>query len=387
MNIDKGSSQAAKAGLMKNWAGIVARAAERGELWILFRHFCRRLTWGLTILYSVFIALIWGGVKWVGETNVTTAFILYLPPFLWIAPMVPLLFLGLLFNRRCLIGQLLILLLVLWGWFGYEVGCRTEKSGAGARELTVMTYNRGQNMNQSLQPFKNAIKPDLIVFQEAAGRADGFLRSPEYSEFGHAESVGEFTLISRHPIKEGKLIPGSTSLKNSTSARFVIEWNNQLVSIYAVHLRTPRDVLRSYMRGAFLWGVIGLPGTPWTGKRLYYQKFWDEQIADSRKVLNAVSADPNPSIVAGDFNAAHTGRIHQMMTEDLWDAHMEAGHGFGFTFPGVTRNPLSLGGPWLRIDYVFYDSHWKAIECITEENRPSQHRAVAARLLLINNNR
>lgn len=376
--------KASKAGLITKWVGMVARAAENGELWNLFRQFFGRLTFWLTVLAGVCIALVWGGMQWVGEANVTVAFMLYLPPLLWILPVVPLLCLGLLFNRRCLIGQLVGLVLVLGGWFGYKPGGRNEGGRAGSRELTVMTYNRGQHMNQSLQPFKNAIKPDLIVFQDAAGRADGYLQSPDYAEFSHGMSVGEFTLISRHPIKEGVLIPGSASSKNNVLARFAIVWNDQIVSIYAVHLRTPRDVLRSYSRGAFLWGVIGLPGTPWAGKRLFYQKFWDEQISDCQTVLDAVLADPNPSVIAGDFNAPHTGRIHRMMTDHLGDAHMVAGRGFGFTFPGVSNNPLSLGGPWLRIDYVFYDRHWKAVECVTESGRPSQHRAVAARLALVN---
>lgn len=30
----------------------------------------------------------------------------------------------------------------------------------------------------------------------------------------------------------------------------------------------------------------------------------------------------------------------------------------------------------MRIDYIFYDRHWKAIECVTERDRPSQHRAL-----------
>ncbi len=345
----------------------------------------KRLTVWLTACYGVIFLATWLALKLVGERNITTAFLLYLPPFAWLLGLLPLLLLGLVFHWRCLAIQLSMGVLICWGWLGYGIvqGTDRHQSGSSAEVLSIMTYNRGQHMNQSLQPFKNATQPDLLVFQDAAGRAEGFLRSTDYAEFGHAVSVGEFTLLSRFPISENSLLPTHGPSKGARSARFVIDWNGRPVSIYAVHLMTPRDVLSSYMRGAFLWGIIGVPGTRWAEKRRHYQSFWDGQMADVEAILTAVGGDSNPCIVAGDFNAPHTGYIHGMMTNELRDAHAEAGQGFGFTFPGVTRNPLSLGGPWMRIDYIFHDSQWEALECITEKERPSQHRAVMAKLRFI----
>jgi endonuclease/exonuclease/phosphatase family metal-dependent hydrolase len=216
--------------------------------------------------------------------------------------------------------------------------------------------------------------------QEAAGRADGYLRAPDYSEFGHGLSIGEFTLLSRFPIKESSLLPASEPSRNAPAARFVVDWNGRQISVYAVHLMTPRGVLASYMRGAFIWGIIGIPGTPWAAKRRHYQSFWDLQFADVETILRTVKSDTNPCLAAGDFNAPSPGQIHSMMTNQFADAHTAAGHGFGFTVPGRTHNPLSLGGPWMRIDYAFYDRQWKAVECVTEKDRASQHRAVMAKL-------
>lgn len=362
------------------------RGLNEGRLFTKGRSILRQFTLWMTIFFAAYCLLIWAMLHWVGERNIATAFCLYLPPGIWLLPCIPLLVLGIFFHWRSLIVQLVLIGFFTWQWLGYrvEVGGKSSVVNGAQKYLTVMTYNRGQNMNQSLQPFKNATHPDVVVLQEATGRADGFLRSPNYAEFGHAVSMGEFTLLSRYPIKEQKLLQSAGSQRAARAARFVIDWDGQLISIYAVHLMTPRDVLRSYMRGAFLWGVIGLPGTPWAEKRRYYQSFWDGQIEDTQMIIDAACADSHPCILAGDFNAPHIGYLHQMLTRELQDAHALAGHGFGFTFPGVTHNPLSLGGPWMRIDYIFYDRRWEALECITESNRPSQHRAVAAKLRRIN---
>lgn len=360
----------------------LVEAAQNGGMKKFAAKAVRSLTFWLTLIYFLLGAGLCLAMRFVGEHNITTAFLLYLPPLIWFVPLVPLMFLGLVFHRRCLLAQLAMGGLLLVVWLGYSFSGHSLGAGDGDRtaQLVVMTYNRGQNMNQSLQPFKNAIHPDILVFQEAAGRAAGFRQSAEYAEFGHAADIGEFTVLSCYPIGSRSLIPADANPRSARAARFVIDWNGRLVSLYAVHLMTPREVLGHYKRGAFLWGVLGVPGTPWAAKRRECQKFWDQQFADARQILAAVHADTNPCILAGDFNAPHTGCIHGMLAAEMVDAHAAAGHGFGFTFPGVTRNPLSLGGPWMRIDYIWFDHHWEADECITEPDRPSQHRAVVARL-------
>ncbi|WP_395747306.1 endonuclease/exonuclease/phosphatase family protein [Prosthecobacter sp.] len=372
-------------GLLSRWmirlGKALIAAGEKGGLGALLWRFFRRLTLVLSVIYILFISALWAGTAGVGERNITTAFLLFIPPSVWFLPLVVLLPLALVFHRGCFLAQVFAGLLLLWGWLGFNLG--GGRAGGTPRsddELTLMTYNRGQHMNQSLQPFKNATRPDLLLFQDAWDRAAGFRQAPGYAEFGHAVSVGEFTLLSRFPIMENALLPAWPSPQDCRAARFVIDWKGQPVSIYAVHLMTPRDELNANMRGGFLWGVLGLPGTRWAEKRRQRQAFWDGQLKDAETLLKAMREDPHPCIAAGDFNSPSTGCIHRLLCREMGDAHAAAGEGCGFTFPGVTRNPLSLFGPWLRIDYVFYDRHWQAVACETEIERPSQHRAVTATL-------
>ena len=41
----------------------------------------------------------------------------------------------------------------------------------------------------------------------------------------------------------------------------------------------------------------------------------------------------------------------------------------------------------MRIDYLFHDENWETIQCITEPDRPSQHRAVVAKLRFLGDGR
>lgn len=357
--------------------------AANGTLVRLVLNFFKSFVFWLTLLCFLLVFALWGSMRWSGEQNITTAFLLFLPPLGWLLPLIPLVLLALLFNWRCLVALTALVLLIVWGWLGWRSSLFRSSTFCSGATLSVMTYNRGESRNQSLQPFKQATLPDVLVLQDATNRLEGYRRSTEYAEFKYGASVGEHVILSKYPVKEVVILPPASQGRQPRVARFVIEWQDRLISIYSVHLMTPRDALHSHARGAFLWGVLALPGTPWVAKREHYQEFWDGQMTDARAMIDTVRADPYPSVIAGDFNSPHLGYTYQMVTRELGDSHEEAGSGFGFTFPGDTRNPLSLRGPWLRIDYVFHDHRWKAVECITEPERSSQHRAVVAKLCLV----
>lgn len=346
----------------------------------------RRAAGILTGCHLVFLGALWLATFVIGERNVTSAYLIYLPPMLWLLPGLFLLPFNLCVNLRAAAWFMLGVLLWTWGWAGFRLGPEAPRADASPEpgRLIVMTYNRGQHGGHSFQPFKNAIQPDVICMQEAGSRASNFKRDPGYAEFPWIASAGEHTCLSRFPIAESTLVPAALESGSGVSraARFVVDWEGEQVAVYSVHLHSPRDVLRSQSRGGFLLGVFGIPRTPLAEKRRSNQRFWDVQIADATQVLEVVRGDPLPVVVVGDFNAPHVGWISRQFQAHLQDAHQTAGSGFGFTFPGTTRNPLSLGGPWLRIDYIFADPAWEVLDATTEPDRASQHRAVAATLRL-----
>lgn len=323
------------------------------------------------------------GLRHIGEANHGLALLLFAPPTLWLVPTLLLLPLALIWSWRSLPLLAAMAAVVLIPFMGWRPDPGPPPAEAyAAPSLIVLSWNRGQHGGQSLQPFKRQQQPDLLVLQEATYQDRAMTGAPGYREFDHGLSAGEHTLLSKFPILEGTLLPAGAAPREARAARFVVDWNGRRIAVYSVHLRTPRDVLLGQWRGGLFYGLLGFPGTPWAERSAQYQVFWDGQLADARMILEAVRQDPLPALVAGDFNSPHTGHIRHLLARELGDAHAEAGAGFGFTFPGRTRNPFSAGGPWLRIDYIFFTRHWSAMTCTTEAERASQHRAVAARLAL-----
>ena len=334
-------------------------------------------------LNLAFALLLLLALRHVGEANHGLALLLFVPPALWLLPTLLLLPLALIWSWRSLPLLAVAATVVVVPFMGWRPDPGPSPAEAyAAPSLIVMTWNRGQHGGQSLQPFKRQQQPDLLVLQEATYQDRAMTGAPGYREFDHGLSAGEHTLLSKFPILESSLLPAGATPREARAARFVVNWNGRRIAVYSVHLHTPREVLLGQWKGGLPYGLLGFPGTPWAERSEQYQVFWDGQLADAQKILEAVRRDPLPALVAGDFNSPHTGLIRHRLTRVLGDAHAEAGAGFGFTFPGKTRNPFSAGGPWLRIDYIFFTRQWSAMTCSTEAERASQHRAVAARLAL-----
>ncbi len=371
-----------------NWDHFLNRLGEalrdeesRRNLRVVIGRWIRRAFLVITVGYALALAGLVGGMRWIGEQHMTLGFLLYLPRQTFLLPLPFIMVLTLFFDWK-LVG-LQIAAGAAFVAFGMEWQGRSVNVWKGTVEegiFTVLTYNRGQHANQSLQPFKNLTKPDFIVFQEAPLRAQRYGKAEGYEEFTSHVSLGEFTLLSRFPIISATPVMAKTAERERMVAvRYVVDLGGRHAAIYSVHFASPRRTLGSYARGGFLYGVIGLPGTPFNEKRKKSQLWWDDRIEQARELLLMIEQESLPVILAGDLNAPSGGYIHQLFKSTLRDAHAEAGSGFGFTFPGATHNPLSGGGPWMRIDYVFCSSRWEPVACLTEEERPSQHRAVAVK--------
>ena len=371
---------------LHTFGGRLQTSEGRGQIVKGCLGFVRGLLRWTVIAFVVALLLLGVLMRYVGEQNVFFAFTSYMPPLLWFLPFFGLLPLCvLLFEWRGLVIGVVGSAAAALCFFGYEWrGQPTMQATDG--QLVVLTNNRGQHGNYSMKAFKEAVKPDIMVFQEAGAVSARYLADPFYSEFKDGKDLGEFALISRYPVLsvEPVTFVDDKSFSQVVAARYVIDFKGNHIVIYNTHMPSPRDALRYHVRGSFIYGLIGIPGTPFAAKRREAQRGWDQRIAMLKLVKDRASKETMPTMLVGDFNVTSLGYCFGLMTDVFGDAHETGGSGFGFSFPGVTRNPLAFGQPWMRIDYLFYDSkHWQCEACITEPDRPSQHRAVAARFSLV----
>ena len=311
----------------------------------------------------------------VGERWWPISLALYLPPAIWLLPLLVLIPVALHLCRPMLGIFALCLGLIIFVFTGFRFGLGTRHPKPDRKTLTVMTNNIGQSNHLSMGGFVQQQNPDLIVLQDAAGRSSYYRRT--YPDRAVA-SVGEFVLISRFPILSAKAVSGiGPERRRPAAAVFEVSWPEGMFSLYAVHLPTPRpDFLQLTGRG-LLGDAVRHFGVPWA-RISNYSNSMHRRVELARMLSDAINKDPNPTLVAGDFNMPSWGYIHSVFTAQLTDAFEASGRGFGLTFPGVTRNPLSLFGPWLRLDCIFCNRGWTAINCTAESGRASQHRAVAA---------
>ncbi len=330
----------------------------------------------LSYSYLVSLTLLLAAMEWYGERSWLLSFLLYLPPTGWLLPLLILTPLAVVFTPKVCWSQLGCLLLVLFLYMDFKWSRWPVVNGPS---LTVLTNNIGESNKQSLTPFIQAENPDIIALQDALYRGPAYATAyPGRSVVEHAE----FVLISKLPIQRSGLVPGLSWKGAPVAAWYEIEWLGQALLIYNVHLPSPRADL-DLMRGLGFPVIVLSPAhTRYGQARRNYQDSWAARRQLERELLNVFQNEKRPFIAVGDFNTPDHGYAYHLFDGQLNDAAKKAGRGYGFTLPGTTRNPLSLFGPWLRIDYLFSSAALAPVYCRTEPSRKSQHRAVAARFIL-----
>jgi vancomycin resistance protein VanJ len=339
-----------------------------------------RLAVRLTVLlYLVALATVALSIDHFGQANVTTATLMYLPSLIWLLPGFALLIPALLFDWKS------FLLLLLGGGFFFTSHLNYQWRSDLAIEapepfekLRLLSWNRGQSGSTSLSTLKAELKPDFILLQDARGRGARYRLDANYREFREFVDTGEFVMMSRWPVlaSENLTMNGDNgSVVTLGAARFITVFAGKRVIIYNIHLPSPRDALEATGRGAFLLGVLGMPGTSLESKKLHYQAFWDGQMKKAAEILRRIRRETDPVIIAGDFNTPAIGPVYKLYADTFQDAHLQSGSGFGHTFPGDTRNPLALFQPWLRLDQMFASQDWQVLNCQPQPVK-SQHLPV-----------
>lgn len=316
---------------------------------------------------------IFAGVHWIAEKFLLLFILLYVPPFLIVAPFLVLALLSAKRRRwRCALANGVMVLLVGLGFFRFRI---LGGSLVSSETFTVITHNVGQGNRLAFHDAFPNSGADAILLQDAAVREKDLTR-----KFAHlkARRLTQFVLLTPHEIVDAALVNDALWRGRPVAARFVVRVTGKDVALYNVHFPTPRRSLSHAMSPRV---ALGLEDEPTDG-HASYSTWLENRVILAEQLAKVISREALPFVVAGDFNTPDHGLIYRRVSDGLRDAHVHAGSGWGFTFPGDGRKGGRLAmlfGPWLRLDYIFGGKGFTPVECRVASNDRSQHRAVLAR--------
>ena len=346
-------------------------AARPGVLAILAAVLRTLLGWA-TLLYGILFLVLLFALEWVGEKFWPFGLLLYAPPYAVLLPLLILTPLALLFHRRLILWHAAFVAVL---FFGYLTFSWTPEPPRPEHSLTAITFNCGDSDPRQFNAFVAAENPDIILLQDARGLGPGYAaRFPGYS----IVSQDEFILLSRFPIQKSALVPGIVTKYGPVAARFELLVRGTPLVIYNVRMPTPRRELSRFFPNRRLARELTHPGKL-DPEFERYRTWLEKRIRLAESLAKVFAEEKANFLVGGDFNTPDHGYIHRLFASEMTDAFVQAGRGWGFTFPAKNPTRFARLGPWLRIDYFFIGRGWRATICHPEPGRNSEHKAVLAR--------
>jgi endonuclease/exonuclease/phosphatase (EEP) superfamily protein YafD len=327
----------------------------------------------LTIAYVVCLCVFLLGMEWWGERFWLFSLLNYGPIQICLTPLAALIPVCLLFRPRLVYWHLLAAFILIfcymkfrWSWWvpAYH-----------SSEVKAVTFNYGESNRAQFLSFLSAEKPDLLIMQDARGRAADLVKILPGM---NAVDMDQFAFLSKFPIQNAALVESVKSRGEVVAARYEVMIQGRAVAVYSVHLPTPRQQLARFIGGRRILGDLVGHGYRHPGYG-NYREYVADRMRLAQELAKVLADEKLPLIVGGDFNTPDHGYIYHLFAGEMSDAFYHAGRGWGLTFPGSTHNPISFFGPWLRIDYLFAGHGWHVTECRPEPGRKSQHKAVFAR--------
>jgi len=232
--------------------------------------------------------------------------------------------------------------------------CRALGEG---ETFKVMSYNVGRR-NRDVSAMAALIRqeqPDILLLQELRwDRVEAFVNTLDdlYPDAELHFTHDPYTLqamVSRYPLTLLAMMP-----EKGRAQKVLLETPNGPITVINIHQ--------------------------------YFPDWQRRQKEISTLLAEDIIPTNGPLILGGDFNTTDQTQIYRSVNQHLHNAHWEAGWGFGFTFPFLTRRIRGKHSLFqlVRIDHIFYDDHFLAHNAGTlTESGGSDHLPVVAELLWI----
>jgi endonuclease/exonuclease/phosphatase (EEP) superfamily protein YafD len=319
--------------------------------------------------YLVAVLVVWALLRFYADVWWPATLLLYGPRWICALPLIVLVPLAALRDRRLLAPLGLAALVIVFPILGLIVHvsrpaptASAEPTATPPRRVRVMTYNVGEDTSNGADLYRimAEVSPDILAIQECG--AIGRVAARQPGERYNINAWGDGCLLSRSPIDRTE-IQDPASIKaiggTGTLIRYTVHLPAGDVQIVNVHLATVRDGLSAVLQRG-LGGVGALK----------------ENIA-TRSAMSAmgrafVDATPAPVIVLGDFNLPHDSAIFRRDWAAFPSAFEEAGNGFGTS--------KRTGWFGVRIDHILLGAGWSCDRAFIGPYLKGDHRPLVADL-------
>lgn len=254
---------------------------------------------------------------------------------------------ALLFRRWREVGVLLPILLLFGIGYGelFLPNASAQTAAPGTPQVTVLTYNLHSDpriLDEQLALIRNA-NADIVALQE--------LIEPMAARLDELDDLYPYQTL--HP--DGLTVRGQGIL-----SRYPLDdvefWINTMGQIRA-EVQLPEE------QNFVLYDVHPPPPGAVFNPRLFNTTARADAISD---ILARAAEETAPVLLAGDFNMTDQSDDYQRVTGQYSDTFREVGWGLGMSFPnlGFMQPRLGLLPPFVRIDYVFHDSGFIALNAV-----------------------
>lgn len=332
----------------------------------------------LTSLYGVILAALtilnWHGAdRWLfGALN------LYLPQAIWLVPGILLICFALMYARSWTWMPVLCFIWVLGPIMGFSWPMHAPPEMSGMIPVRIMTCNAKYGKHDVTPLIDDMItyKPEVVLLQDMLKPLSGPLEI--FFQKWHVRSIGQYVIASKFPLSDLEVLKISFPGEKHNCLRCQINISGTVVTLYDVHLKTPREGLNAFR-------TVKRQPTYLPKAIERFETNVEARLIQAKKLIEYVRQEQGPVIVAGDFNSPDASLVCAMLRDaNLHDAFDEGGKGYGYTYGHFLlqyRIPW-LHVSWMRIDHIFMSSQLHTLHCWIGTSKASDHRPVFAEILL-----
>jgi vancomycin resistance protein VanJ len=308
------------------------------------------------------------------------AFNLYLPQVVWLVPVLLLTLLALVYARPWIwvLGVYCLwiggpIMGFSWNFRGYS------ESGSRGSLVRVMTCNTkyGQRDISALFRDIDQYEPDIVLLQDVKIGMKSELAT--FFKEWNVRTSGQYLVASRLPFAKVEVIGLSLPGENDLGLRTVLRLGDTPITLYNVHLLTPRDGLNAFRPARKQPSLV-------VQAIQDLQDNVERRLIQARLLVDFVQRERGVVIVAGDLNSPDESLVCQnLRNANLHDAFAEGGRGYGYTYGHFLlrgRVPWLPGASWMRIDHILLSSQLRSQRCWTGTGAASDHRPVFADLIV-----